>query len=700
MTKTRGFLYLALFAIFAASLSGDAFAQKVRLRSQITPTCTSNQGSSLKFSDLTGSGNIVVLGGYGCKGAFIFDVSNPDAPVLAAHYNPAPAQHFLEAIVIGNRAYFGSGGASGPGSSTGGDGVHIVDLTNPAVPVLLGKVNTSSGGGYSNIHEMIVHGNFLIENSNSFGTKNLKVINISNPAAPVFIRDIVPTEAVWIHAMHTRGNRLFTSGWGSSTNLAKTEIYDMTGMSASQAPVLLGAIEDTTTTTFGNSMHSSWTSEDGNYLYSAREIGNSVNVSPGDIRVYNITNPATPLLVNKISMAQLGLNAVTPHNPVVMGNKLYVSWYQAGVQVFDLTDPVNPKRIGQYDAFPSAFTEEQRAEIASNDESDIICGLNRSTGNAISGYNGTWAVYPFLGEDKVLVGDLAAGLLIVDVTGTNTTPKNVISDFDGDKKTDFSVYSPATGQWITESSSNGGTNIVNWGLPGDVIAAGDYDGDGKTDRAVWRPSNGTWYVVYSSGFLGETRFGLTGDVPAAADYDADGKTDFAVWRPSNGTWYILQSTLGYRQQQWGLNGDKVLTGDYEGDGKADLAVWRPSNGTWYILRSSSNIAIIQSWGLNGDKPLFADFDGDGQTELTVYRPSEANWYMFNSATNSITIYTFGFADDVPIPADYDGDGKADVAVYRPSTNVWYRVGSIGVTYNERQFGTANDKASPSSVQPQ
>jgi len=54
MTKTRGFLYLAVFAIFTASLSGDAFAQKVRLRSQITPTCTSNQGGLAKFSDLTG----------------------------------------------------------------------------------------------------------------------------------------------------------------------------------------------------------------------------------------------------------------------------------------------------------------------------------------------------------------------------------------------------------------------------------------------------------------------------------------------------------------------------------------------------------------------------------------------------------------------------------------------------------------------
>jgi hypothetical protein len=88
-------------------------------------------------------------------------------------------------------------------------------------------------------------------------------------------------------------------------------------------------------------MHSSWSSEDGNYLYSARETSNG----SGDVRVYNIFDPSNPLLVNSLTMTNLNLNAVTPHNPVVMGNKLYVSWYQAGVQVFDISSPANPVRI-------------------------------------------------------------------------------------------------------------------------------------------------------------------------------------------------------------------------------------------------------------------------------------------------------------------------------------------------------------------
>src|SRR5688572_27890532 len=83
-------------------------AQKVRLRSRITPDCGVTSAS--KFADIWADGNIAVMGTYFCRGAFIFDVSNPDAPTLANWYNPSPNQSFLEAIVIGNRGYFGSGG--------------------------------------------------------------------------------------------------------------------------------------------------------------------------------------------------------------------------------------------------------------------------------------------------------------------------------------------------------------------------------------------------------------------------------------------------------------------------------------------------------------------------------------------------------------------------------------------------------------
>ncbi len=335
----KNLIFVLSFLLLVLGLSENLSAQKLRLRSQITPTCATN--SIAKFADISADGNIVVQGSYNCRGVFIYDVSNPDSPRLASWYNPESNLQFLEAIVIGTRGYFGSGN---------GGGVHIVDLTNVDNPQLLGIVNSTNGNAFNSVHEMVVFGNYLIENFNGYSNKILKVINISNPANPVFVRDINPTEVTWVHAMHIRGNRMFTSGWGNSTVRGRTEIYDISDI-GTQAPTLLGFIQDATSVTAGNSMHSSWSSEDGNYLYSCRETDNG----NADLRTYDISNPAQPLLVNRQSMNDLGLDAVSPHNPVVMGNYLYVSWYQAGLQVFDLTNPAVPVRIAQFDTYPTQF---------------------------------------------------------------------------------------------------------------------------------------------------------------------------------------------------------------------------------------------------------------------------------------------------------------------------------------------------------
>src|SRR5687768_16112046 len=372
-------LGLCVFAI-------ETSAAPVRLRSNFNPTCSGS--TTLKFADIYADGNIAVMGSYNCRGVFIINVSNPDAPTLYNHYNPGANLQFLEAIVIGDRGYFGTG-------NTGG--VHIVDLTNPASPQLLGIVNATNGGGYPTIHEMMVFDQggrrYLLENSNSTINRALRIIDVTDPAAAVLKWSFNSSDGGWVHAMHIRGDRLYLSGFSSST---RVDIWDIPNL-ATQAPTHRGFVP-----VGFNANHSAWTSEDGNYLYSAREVGDSNATNPGDIRVYDVSEPTTPLMVNRVSMADLGIVAVTPHNPVVMGNKLYVAWYQAGTLVFDITDPSNPIRSGQYDTWPAQFTEEDLREVREQRSryrpDDVVCGENRLTNQQITGYNGNWAVYPFLGE--------------------------------------------------------------------------------------------------------------------------------------------------------------------------------------------------------------------------------------------------------------------------------------------------------------
>jgi uncharacterized delta-60 repeat protein len=260
-------------------------------------------------------------------------------------------------------------------------------------------------------------------------------------------------------------------------------------------------------------------------------------------------------------------------------------------------------------------------------------------------------------------------------------------DFDGDGKSDISVFRPSDGVWYLNRSSEG-FSAHQFGISSDKLAAADYDGDGKTDEAVYRA--GVWYLLRSQAGFAAYQFGQAGDVPQPADFDGDGKAELAVFRPSNGTWYV--SNLATNQSggvQFGVNGDKPVVADYDGDGKADYAVYRPADGTWYLLRSQSGFTGIR-FGISTDKPVVGDYDGDGKADPAVYRGGV--WYQLRSSQGFVAVQ-FGNAADLPAPADYDGDGKTDPAVYRDNT--WYLLQSTN-GFAGLQFGSSGDKPVPNS----
>lgn len=281
-------------------------------------------------------------------------------------------------------------------------------------------------------------------------------------------------------------------------------------------------------------------------------------------------------------------------------------------------------------------------------------------------------------------------------TVSRITRAKASGDFDGDLRTDLSVFRPSTGVWYVHNSSNGTYRIQGFGLGGDIPTAEDFDGDNISDIGVFRPSTGVWYYFRSSdNIVGISQFGTNGDVPASADYDGDAKGDLAVFRPSNGTWYVFSSLNGTTtERQWGQTGDVASAGDYDGDGKFDIAVWRPSDGTWYWINSDSGQTAQRAFGVNGDIPSQGDFDNDGRTDQVVFRPSTGTWYIVRSGTGSIQITNWGLMGDVPVVGDYDGDGTDDIAVFRPSNGVWYRLSTSNGTSLIAQFGITDDLAIP------
>ncbi len=285
------------------------------------------------------------------------------------------------------------------------------------------------------------------------------------------------------------------------------------------------------------------------------------------------------------------------------------------------------------------------------------------------------------------------------VTESFATPSfpstKVRADFDGDGKTDVSVFRPSEGNWYVNGST-AGFSAVNWGGSSDKPVPGDFDGDGKTDFAIFRSnldsSQPDFFVLNSSNFtFSGSSWGVPDDLPVIEDYDGDGKSDFSVYRPSNHTFYVLKSTgglLSFSNIEFGT----PAAGDFDGDGKGDFVTF--SIDGWFLAPSNINYGSVNfvRWGAPGDQPVSADYDGDGKDDFAVFRPSDQTWYIRNSNGGN-TIVNFGLGFDVPAPGDYDGDGKSDIALYRNGT--WYIIRSTGGILIT-QFGLSGDKPIPNT----
>ena len=274
-----------------------------------------------------------------------------------------------------------------------------------------------------------------------------------------------------------------------------------------------------------------------------------------------------------------------------------------------------------------------------------------------------------------------------------------VADFDGDGRTDLSIFRPSVAEWWYQRSFDSNVGVAQFGQPGDHVVAVDFTGDGRTDIAFFRPVNGNWFILRSedSSYF-SLPFGQMGDIPAPADFDGDGKADLAVFRPSVGTWFVLRSSdLQTAIVGFGLNGDQPVPADYDGDGIADIAIYRPggANGAeWWVQRSTSGVLAVQ-FGSATDNAVTGDYTGDGRADIAVFRPAEGEWFILRSEDFSFFSFRWGQAGDVAAPGDYDGDSKMDAAIFRPSESTWYMNRSTtGVAI--AGFGLPTDRPVPNA----
>ena len=311
-----------------------------------------------------------------------------------------------------------------------------------------------------------------------------------------------------------------------------------------------------------------------------------------------------------------------------------------------------------------------------------------SSFTGVANANGTWTLR-LIDHGGGDTGAISAATLAITTAGGGSPVQHIV-DYDGDGKTDASVVRNTGGgpagqiTWYNRLSSNGSAQAANWGLATDFFVPADYDGDGKTDVSVWRPgASGVagWYTFLSAtSTVRAELYGQTGDDPTVVgDYDGDGKDDIAIYRA--GAASGDQSLWAYRTAvngvvhivQWGQNGDFPAPGDYDGDGKNDFSVQRnvgSGQAGFFTLMAAGPVTFTR-FGTPTDVIVPGDYDGDGKTDVAVIRGSGGQilWFYLPSSGGSYVTTAWGAsATDFPVQGDYDGDGKTDQAVWRPNAD--------------------------------
>lgn len=338
------------------------------------------------YGDLWAEDNLVAIGTQQGTGVAIVDITNPASPTFQSYYNPSDGGKFKDVVIRNNIGYFAldNNGSSDP------KGIHIVNLSNPQQPQLIGKIQGTAS--FQHNHNIFVDGNFLYAAPND--QPRVRVYNISNPASPVMIRQFDTTNTGStqnLHDLTVKNGKLYTS----NTDNGFTDVYDVSNMSATWN----AATNKIATFNVGSRNHSNDVTADGNFVICCRETEN------GDCQVWSMMTPGTPVKVATINKDTIGVDAYSPHNPVIAGDKLYISWYQAGVQVFDFSDPANPEHLGGYDTF---------------------AGGRDTPGQYLNAFGGNWGVFPFQGPQQLLVSDMESGLFVLDATAAVPEPSGAL----------------------------------------------------------------------------------------------------------------------------------------------------------------------------------------------------------------------------------------------------------------------------------
>ena len=253
------------------------------------------------------------------------------------------------------------------------EGLMIFDMSNAPTSVALTNQPTDF---FTKAHNIFIDqrtGRLYAMGTDSLGG-GLVVLDVeTDPDNPILLKNM-PLPGGYVHDMYINNNIAFCNHGGNGMYA-----YDFTDL---ENPIILGTLTDYPESGYN---HSSFLNGDGTTVVMCDETHNR---GVKTINVEDLSNMYVEQVFRSALLSPAD-SASIAHNPMIVGDIAFISYYHDGVQVYDISDPENVQKVAYYDTEPSNTT--------------------------YSGFTGNWGVYPFLPSGNILASDMTRGLFVLSL---------------------------------------------------------------------------------------------------------------------------------------------------------------------------------------------------------------------------------------------------------------------------------------------
>ncbi len=310
---------------------------------------------------------------------FFFNVTDPENTTLIRKFSNGDLDVTggldLDATTWRDFKTYGEKAYACADQSTSNEGLIVFDLSELPDTV---TVETQTTDFFTRAHNIFIDtesGYLYTAGAAGSGVSNVRVLDLNTD--PIEEVANVSIDGGYTHDIHVVNDTAYcNSGWDG------LYIIDFTDHAN---PVTIGSLESYTNSGYN---HSGWLTEDGKHYVFCDEnfnrkvkildVSDPVNVSNSDITDQFFSNLLNPGATNPSSIA---------HNPFIIGDLVYIAYYDDGVQVFDISDPDNVVVEAYYDTHD---------------------------GNSYTA-DGVWGVYPFLPSGTIIASDVLNGLFLIQM---------------------------------------------------------------------------------------------------------------------------------------------------------------------------------------------------------------------------------------------------------------------------------------------